>query len=139
MSLVNMDNQDYLYLELTPLSSITDEDAVEVAKLLGIEPESFCDEEDEVDGIARSKENVSLNYWYRCSSETEEYDITGHEICRANELTLISGTMWGIPDPKTVIVITDYLRSKGYALPWMGLSVEEMIEYRWIKLKEKDV
>ena len=23
----------------------------------------------------------------------------------------------------------DYLRSKGYALPWMGLSVEKLIEY----------
>lgn len=31
---------------------------------------------------------------------------------------------------------TDYLRSKGYALPWMGLSVEQLIEYGWIKLKE---
>lgn len=30
----------------------------------------------------------------------------------------------------------DFLRSKGYALPWMGLSVETMIEYGWIKLAE---
>lgn len=29
----------------------------------------------------------------------------------------------------------DYLRSKGYALPYMGLSVEKLIEYGWIKLK----
>ena len=29
----------------------------------------------------------------------------------------------------------DYLRSKGYALPWMGLSVQEMIDAGWIKLK----
>lgn len=29
---------------------------------------------------------------------------------------------------------TDYLRSKGYAIPWMGLSVEEMVEAGWIKL-----
>lgn len=28
----------------------------------------------------------------------------------------------------------DYLRSKGYALPWMGLSVEKQIEYNWIKI-----
>ena len=28
----------------------------------------------------------------------------------------------------------DYLRSKGYALPWMGLSVEEMVQADWIKL-----
>lgn len=30
----------------------------------------------------------------------------------------------------------DYLRSKGYALPFMGLSVEKLIEYGWLKLKE---
>jgi len=28
----------------------------------------------------------------------------------------------------------DYLRSKGYALSWMGLSVDEMVEAGWIKL-----
>jgi hypothetical protein len=31
----------------------------------------------------------------------------------------------------------DYLRSKGYALPWMGLSVEEMCEAGWIRLTEQ--
>lgn len=31
----------------------------------------------------------------------------------------------------------DYLRSKGYAVPYMGLSVEKLIEYGWIKLKNK--
>ena len=34
------------------------------------------------------------------------------------------------------LTTTDYLRSKGYALPWMGLSVEKLIEYGWVKLKE---
>lgn len=29
----------------------------------------------------------------------------------------------------------DYLRSKGYALPYMGLSVMELTEYGWVKLK----
>ena len=28
----------------------------------------------------------------------------------------------------------DFLRSKGYAITFMGLSVEEQIEYGWIKL-----
>lgn len=28
----------------------------------------------------------------------------------------------------------DYLRSKGYALPYFGLSVKEMVEAGWIKL-----
>jgi hypothetical protein len=30
----------------------------------------------------------------------------------------------------------DYLRSKGYALHWMDLSVKDLVEYGWIKLKE---
>lgn len=32
--------------------------------------------------------------------------------------------------------IVDFLRSRGYALPWMGLSVDQLIEYGWVKLKE---
>lgn len=35
------------------------------------------------------------------------------------------------------LTTTDFLRSKGYALPWMGLSVEKLVEYGWVKLKEK--
>lgn len=30
----------------------------------------------------------------------------------------------------------DYLRSKGYALPFLGLSVESQISYGWVKLAE---
>lgn len=31
--------------------------------------------------------------------------------------------------------VCDYIRSKGYAMPYMGLSVEKQIGYGWIKLK----
>lgn len=34
-----------------------------------------------------------------------------------------------------VPIIVDYLRSKGYALPYLTLSVAEQITYGWIKLK----
>lgn len=34
------------------------------------------------------------------------------------------------------IKYTDWLRSKGFALPFMGISVEEMVEAGWIKLTE---
>lgn len=30
----------------------------------------------------------------------------------------------------------DFLRSKGYALPYMDLSINDLIEYGWIKLEE---
>ena len=32
----------------------------------------------------------------------------------------------------------DYLRSKCYALDWNGITVEEQIEFGWIKLKNND-
>lgn len=34
------------------------------------------------------------------------------------------------------LILTDYLRSKGYVLPYMDLSVEDLVEYGWVKLKE---
>jgi hypothetical protein len=36
---------------------------------------------------------------------------------------------------RAVMFADHYLRSKGFALPWMNISVEEMIEFNWIKLK----
>lgn len=33
------------------------------------------------------------------------------------------------------IIAYQYLQSKGYALPYMGLSVERLIEYGWIKME----
>ncbi|MDV3751168.1 hypothetical protein CMU19_07195 [Elizabethkingia anophelis] len=32
----------------------------------------------------------------------------------------------------------DFLRSKGYVLPWMGLSIDDLIKYGWVKLKKVD-
>ena len=32
--------------------------------------------------------------------------------------------------------VTDFLRSKGYALPYMGISVKQQIEWGWIILKK---
>ena len=38
--------------------------------------------------------------------------------------------------PVRAIEIGDYLRSKSYALPYMNLSVEDLINYSWIKLSK---
>ena len=35
--------------------------------------------------------------------------------------------------PKMLLAVSDFLRSRGYALPWMGISVEEQVEFGWIK------
>lgn len=85
------------FLELTPLSQITDEDAIEVAIQLG-----WIDHE-EITQIHYAKEFLNNEEDDNCSF-------------------------------KSYCFIVDYLRSKGYALPYMGLSVEELISYGWIKI-----
>lgn len=35
---------------------------------------------------------------------------------------------------KNFINAVDYLRLEGYALPWMGLSIEEIVEANWVKI-----
>jgi hypothetical protein len=85
----NLKHEDF-YLELTPISAITDEDAIEVVN---------CGHEIEfLEKGWRQKESVVI-FDYK---------------------------------PKAV----DYLRSRGYALPWMGISVEDQVKFGWVKLKE---
>lgn len=89
------------YMLLTPLSDITDEDAVEVYDLV------YVSDFKPKFKIGEIKKTLLKNF---------------HE-----EFTDFS--------PKDFLLIFDNLRSKGYALPWMGLSVEKLIEYGWVKLK----
>jgi hypothetical protein len=92
------------YLELKSVSDISDEDAIEIAKMftLGIEREFI----------------VLKNGFYKTFVSWGESRF---------EKLLIDDA---VDKQKTV----DYLRSKGYALPYDGLSVEKQIEYNWIKL-----
>lgn len=43
----------------------------------------------------------------------------------------------GEKDMVKIGITADYLRSKGYAIPWLYLSVKDLVEYGWIKLKEQ--
>lgn len=88
------------WIELTSLSDITDEDAIEVAKI-------FFGSDYPDASLAKEILKIELS--------------TGHHG--------ITGIGW--------IRVWDYLRSRGYALPWMGVSVEEQIKRGWIKLKTK--
>ncbi|WP_411973351.1 hypothetical protein ACLCDV_07875 [Sphingobacterium sp. Lzh-3] len=50
----------------------------------------------------------------------EDFDVTDGKLGGIN-----------ISDVTTI----DFLRSKGYALPFMGVSVEKLVEYGWVRLK----
>ena len=89
-STLSKSGYDYQYfLELKPLSLITDEDKIQ---------------------IGLTKGYLEENYPYADNNSPEIFF----------GLSLSDG---------------DYLRSKGYALSWMGLSVETLEEYGWIKFK----
>lgn len=92
------------YLLLRPITQVTDEEAIEVAKIW-----------------RPLRGNVGYNSQFHTA-------ICGREIIdRLNGYDR---------DFETFMLLTDYLRSKGFALPFMGISVEEFIEAGWIKLLE---
>ena len=97
LTLDSVENDDYL--ELKPLSQISDEDAIEVAKLI------YGNYHIEQTFSVLSKDKAIYEIKY--SIEKENHYLKFY-----------------------------YLSSKGYALPWMDLSVEDLVEYGWVKLKE---
>lgn len=101
--------EDEDFLILKPLSSITDEDAIEVGNLL-------------FPFISGKIIRVEIN-----SVDELTLNIKAHRKTGYNE------------DYKAINVpCADYLRSKGYCLPWMGLSCEALIEYGWVKICAKN-
>lgn len=55
--------------------------------------------------------------------------------CLDYELHLSRGRKIVHKNNRLSIHCIDYLRLKGYAVPYMGLSVETLIEYGWVKIK----
>lgn len=94
-----VETEDGDYLLLTELRNITDEDAIEVSRILS-----------ETDIIMPLDERQQLFHVNRGKSH-----VLPVRPCNSN--------------------VCDYLRSKGYLLPFMGLSTEELISRGWAKLK----
>lgn len=90
---------DLGYLLLNPLSSITDEDAIEVAIICG-------------------RANTSVGY-------AKEF-ITSYF-----EKNVATTTIYNYQYFKSI----DFLRSKGYALPYLNLSVDDLVQAAVFKLK----
>lgn len=105
---VKFKGQSSGFIELKSLSSITDEDAISVWDLLN--PDGGNKKHLDKREIIEQGKNIAKSLQYSNS-----------------------GWMVGL---SCVIACYQYLRSKGYALPYMGLSVEKQIEYGWIKLAE---
>lgn len=78
--------------------------------------------------------NEDLIKCYHLYSEICAYDYTmdfASVIDMARHVIKMEGYNWLTKYTK----ISDYLRSKGYALPYMQLSIKDLIDYGWIKIK----
>lgn len=81
------------FLELKPLSQITDEDAIEVAK-------------------------IHLGWSDSCTNWKQDDRL-----------------VYAADNPEVV----DFLRSKGYAVPFLGISVEQQMEWGWVKFRIEQI
>lgn len=134
------------FLELTPLSSISDEDAIEIAKILN--PELYPDPKFKISkGYSKRGHNISENVlcievknlipfpieryylWSLIQIDLEENEIITGSFENDGDLLVDDHS-------ENILHVYDYLRSRGYALPWFGLLVEELVNRGWVKLKE---
>ncbi len=131
-------------LLLTSLEQISDEDAIEVAKIAHQMPKGnfkvvkrsnspFCIHIEKFDNNIDAVYHVSINA-YGCVNvnihfnKDENSEASSHKI-NIGEINISSK----IPIPYLFIV--DYLRSKSYATQWNGYTVESLIKKGWLKLK----
>lgn len=117
---------------LKRLSSITDEDAVAVLKIFGTHSlycvYQFITKKNTHNEIYRQ---VYSNNIRKDGGHQGIDDITVHANFSDKGLHAIHSNR-----DETYWKALDYLRSKGYALPFMGFSVDKMVEAGWIKLAE---
>ena len=107
---------DY-FLELKSLSNYTKEDSLEVEK------------------IWRASDERVEAYFINSYPNTlhDDREVVGRSLIKywleKDELNFQNRI-----DYRTIQHITDYLRSKGYALPFMEYSVENLVSFGWVRL-----
>lgn len=132
------------YLLLKPIISITDKDAIEIAKLVHERPKSdkfkIAKKYDKPFGIHVELLDEKINCIYHISINAEGNINANQHFLKTDTDNAISykhnigETEYSQRSPIAYIAIVDFLRSKGYAIPWMGLSVAKLVEYGWLKL-----
>jgi len=109
-------------LSITPLSLISDEDAIEVAQLKNI----CLDFDNELFYPVVVRESLGVI--------VETHSTKDNSILFKTYISNDGRVDFERPNGDTI----DFLRSKGYAVPYMELSVKTLVEYGWVKLKGVD-
>lgn len=113
-------------LALKSMKSITDEDAIDVAKIIA--PEMNALHQSAKFLVDRSNDWLEVKTIHNKFSVDIDYDgIISKCVNDSDEMYRYN---------ENIVHGIDYLRSKGYALPWMGISVKELVEMGWMELIE---
>lgn len=106
-------NIDPVYAILRPLSSITDEEAVEVATILeaGTNHRKYTVERREDRAVVWFAQ-WCVHIGYNC-------------VIRGSQAILYHSQFMGV---------SDYLRSRGFLIGWRNYTPEQLIEMGWVKL-----
>ena len=97
----NLKHPDF-FLELKPISKLTDDDAIEYFDILWNETHK---------------------------SKSRDFKIEYGKDWANNILSEKFGFI-----PSNILHGIDFLRSKGYAIPFMGYSVQELVMNKWVKI-----
>lgn len=144
---IGKDGFNWSWINLKPLSQISNEDAIEVAKLAHqSEHNNWIIKRRDSDlkyGSIHIERKGKLNDVYHVGISYKYAEIfANHHFLKTKDddaksfKTNIGKIQVNALKPTPYIIIVDYLRSKGYALPYLGITVEEMINWGWIKLKQ---
>jgi hypothetical protein len=135
------------FLELKPLSQITREEAIEIAKIIYGDTEADLrfniSEGYDKNGIEIPfKEIICIEVqWYCKHPEIMDYlpiqliQIDTEENDIINSTFEEEGLELKDDSCDNILHVYDLIRSKGFALPFMGLSVKQQIQYGWVRLK----
>lgn len=87
------------------------------------------------DNLWKHKVLGDTMYWDDCHLELKSLsDITKEESDYIKKLKVICHSD-GSHDLEPMQHTTDYLRSRGYLLPFMGLAVEQILAHKWAVIK----
>lgn len=112
-------NDNEAHLKLKQLYQIKDEEAIEIAKIrlktAGLKVENG-------EYLVNRHDNFDVSIVFCSDGFHRSVIIQENSIIHFDSFSQIS------------IEEGDFLRSKGYAIPYMGLSVEKLVEYGWVVL-----
>ena len=111
------------YLELKPVSMLTEEEATELVKI------KFEQDKGVVSDITGVKVKV-----FR--SKLKPHAISIEAVVSHKSWADFVERIFISNETRNNSALIDYLRSRGYALNWRDLSIEKQLQYNWIKLPE---